>query len=575
MAAKAALAFNPDLKINSFHDNIKSPRFNVNYFQQFDLVLNALDNVDARRHVNRLCLAASVPLIDSGTTGYLGQVTPIIKGITACYECYPKPTQKVYPICTIRSTPDKPVHCIVWAKECFKLLFGPVTESMLFEDEAATGEKSAYMHLLSPLPPGNDGSLTLDSFVVYAEQLVKGLFREETQKRIDMEVYKTAKITPEPLSLEAIAGGIQKFREDYASLSVDAPVTKQSSLLARVDWDHQVWSPEESVYEFVVCLLEAMWQSQQRAEIGHLGFDKDDLWAMRFVTAASNLRSHIFHIPLLSFHNAKGIAGNIIPAIATTNAIIAAVQTNAAVRLLLELPKAVLFAPDATQPERKKELQGLIRRLAPHTYCLRIPTRRGHLLEPSDADDPQSSCYVCHTAQQTLQIDTKKTTLETLLTKVIKGRLGFNEPNILTDATILYEEGDDCDEDLKDNLPLLLVDCPAGGIRDQTLLTIEDFSQKLEVKLLVQHVEEEELAKEESTAVDLFRLGGQPIVQQNSEGTAAIAAENKPAGQESAVEEDDIVLIESIEGEKIGKRAIDQPSSLDEPSSKRKRVDEE
>ena len=30
-----------------------------------------------------------------------------------------------YPICTIRSTPDKPVHCIVWAKELFKLLFGP------------------------------------------------------------------------------------------------------------------------------------------------------------------------------------------------------------------------------------------------------------------------------------------------------------------------------------------------------------------------------------------------------------------------------------------------------------------
>ena len=29
----------------------------------------------ARRHVNRLCLAAGVPLVESGTAGFLGQVS--------------------------------------------------------------------------------------------------------------------------------------------------------------------------------------------------------------------------------------------------------------------------------------------------------------------------------------------------------------------------------------------------------------------------------------------------------------------------------------------------------------------
>lgn len=38
------------------------------------MVLNGLDNLDARRHVNRLRLAAGVPLVESGTTGFLGQV---------------------------------------------------------------------------------------------------------------------------------------------------------------------------------------------------------------------------------------------------------------------------------------------------------------------------------------------------------------------------------------------------------------------------------------------------------------------------------------------------------------------
>ena len=31
----------------------------------------------ARNHVNRMCLAADRPLIESGTAGYLGQVTVI------------------------------------------------------------------------------------------------------------------------------------------------------------------------------------------------------------------------------------------------------------------------------------------------------------------------------------------------------------------------------------------------------------------------------------------------------------------------------------------------------------------
>ena len=126
--------------------------FHVQFIQGFDLVLNALDNLTARRRVNRLCLAAHVPLIEAGTTGYLGQVNVIYQSAkndndnddnddddTACYECQSVETPKVYPICTIRSTPSRPVHTIVWAKEFYKLLLSPQPqESMLFEDVTIT-----------------------------------------------------------------------------------------------------------------------------------------------------------------------------------------------------------------------------------------------------------------------------------------------------------------------------------------------------------------------------------------------------------------------------------------------------
>ena len=143
VAGEAIKRFNPLVEVEAIHGNIKDSQFHVDWFRGFDAVINALDNVDARRHVNRMCLAADKPLIEAGTTGFLGQVFCIRKGETACYECFPKPQRVVYPICTIRSTPSQPVHCVVWAKELFKLLFGDASASMLFDDPAAEGEPSS------------------------------------------------------------------------------------------------------------------------------------------------------------------------------------------------------------------------------------------------------------------------------------------------------------------------------------------------------------------------------------------------------------------------------------------------
>lgn len=45
-----------------------------------------LSSPAARNHVNRMCLAADIPLIESGTAGYLGQVTVIKKVKRGCSE---------------------------------------------------------------------------------------------------------------------------------------------------------------------------------------------------------------------------------------------------------------------------------------------------------------------------------------------------------------------------------------------------------------------------------------------------------------------------------------------------------
>ncbi len=65
-----------------------------------------------------------------------------------------------------------------------------------------------------------------------------------------------------------------------------------------------------------------------------LSFDKDDDDALDFVTASSNLRSIVYHIDRKTRFEVKQMAGNIIPAIASTNAIISGMLVMQALHIL-------------------------------------------------------------------------------------------------------------------------------------------------------------------------------------------------------------------------------------------------
>ena len=106
-------------------------------------------------------------------------------------------------------------------------------------------------------------------------------------------------------------------------------------------------------------------------------------------------------------------------------------------------------------------------------------------------------------------------TLGDLVSRVVKGRLGCNEPTLMVGANCLYEEGEDADEDLLDNLPLRLENCPAGGITDGAVVVVDDYSQHLQLQLLVRHVPAAVLATMgEGPAADLFAVEGQAAFQQ-------------------------------------------------------------
>lgn len=507
VAREIALTFNPGARITAHHGNIKSSQFGIDYFQQFTLVLNALDNVDARKHVNRLCLATGTPLIESGTTGYLGQVSVIKKGETECYECTPKATQKQYPICTIRSTPEKMVHCIVWAKECYKLLFGKTEDSMLWEDPA-NEEKSAFMPLVTR---PDDMTFDAASIEKYATGIFRGLFEFEIKKKLEIKAYKTALKVPHPLVVEEIVGS--KMIQDISLKTAGATANGGDKV-----WnDRDVWSVAECTKRFAACIARLLGSEEARANLGSYEFDKDDATAMEFVTAAANLRAAVFSIAMESLYACKGIAGNIIPAIATTNAIVAGFQ-------VLEAFKVVAAAKPIAEACKV-------------TYCNRMWNVRGVLLESSHLQKPNPQCYACSQQIVELAIDTKQTHLRDLVDKVLKNKLGVNDPTVSIGANTIYEEGEDAEESLAVNLPKLLVDLPGGGINNDTTVSIEDFSQDFRCAIRVLHKDEEEFGEE---AIELFALGGDvKELERKKKAKEETKQGDEESKQEGSADEDD------------------------------------
>ncbi|RLN98749.1 hypothetical protein BBJ28_00017419 [Nothophytophthora sp. Chile5] len=533
VAKEIAMGFNPLAKITAHHGNIKNSEFGLDYFQQFALVLNALDNVDARKHVNRLCLATDTPLVESGTTGYLGQVSVIKKGETECYECTPKVTQKQYPICTIRSTPEKMVHCIVWAKECYKLLFGKMDESMLWEDPA-NEDKSAFMDLVTRSP-----DMTFDDpekLRAYGCNVFRGLFDLEIKKKLEMKVYKTATKRPHPLVLEDIVGS-----DIVQAISLNSAAVKKQKEDGKVWSDRDVWSVAECVTRFVSCIARVLASEQTRAHLGSYEFDKDDATAMEFVTAAANLRASVFSIPMESLYSCKGIAGNIIPAIATTNAIVAGFQVLEAFRIL-----------QAAKP---------VGEACKYTYCNRSWNARGVLLDPSALSKPNPQCYVCSKHIVELAVDTNRMLLRELVELVLKKKLGVNEPTISLGANTIYEEGEDAEPSLAVNLGKRLAALPGKGVQHDTMVSIEDFSQDFRCSIRVLHRDEDQFGED---ATELFALGGD-IAELAAElkEEEAKQAELKLAAASGAQDED---------ADDEGFEVVDVPTS---PLHKRSRAPED
>lgn len=145
VAAEAVAKMQNNFKVKALQNRV-SPHtedvFNDDFWQDLDLVVNALDNVNARLYVDSKCVYYGKPLLESGTLGPKCNTQVVIPNITENYGSSRDPPEKSAPMCTLHSFPHNINHCLVWSRSEFTGMF----EDMPNETNAFLDDPMAYCH---------------------------------------------------------------------------------------------------------------------------------------------------------------------------------------------------------------------------------------------------------------------------------------------------------------------------------------------------------------------------------------------------------------------------------------------
>lgn len=335
------------------------------------------------------------------------------------------------------------------------------------------------------------------------------LFETDITEQLSMEDKWKNRTPPITIKYNAIESEVNKLRKSDE---------KQQNPM-------RVWSVEENAASFMKTMSELV---RRKEECSELVFDKDDNLAMEFVSSAANLRMQCYHIGTKSPFDNKGIAGNIIHAIATTNAITAGCMVVQAVHILkrnhnLNMKSVQQNGDEMESKSAENTENGINTKSVENTQITEdkeaavraLPTRvcwvnsKGRRwLYPQMMETPNPKCFICQKSVVHLTLNPKLFDYGNFVKRILQKHLGFKQPDIAiefvdpTDASgtkrgsNLLEsvtEGDD-EEERKEKMELVNkpLDDPRIKIYDQSTLSIDDFSQDVQVNLVVHYMDLDE-----------------------------------------------------------------------------------
>ncbi|GMF34123.1 unnamed protein product [Phytophthora lilii] len=359
VAARAIKEMNPDVNVHAYVSRVgaeSEDQFNDDFFESLSGVCTALDNVEARLYMDQRCLFYGLPMFESGTLGTKGNTQVVVPHKTENYGASRDPPEKSIPICTLKNFPNAIEHTLQWARDWFegeffqapsdvnRYLEGPAFMKELNEQQNTKVE--TLERLKSSLV--DDRPMSFEDCISWARFKFEDLFSNQIKQLLYNFPLDQRPPTPvtfdpqDPLHLDFIVSVANSRAKNYglkghtdrdafaqvlAGIHVPEFAPKKGVKIAASDAELKEGGAapglEDADAQCEYILKELPKPSTLAGyRMDPIEFDKDDDSHMEVIVSVSNLRARSYKIPEEDMHKSRFIAGKIIPAIATTTALV-------------------------------------------------------------------------------------------------------------------------------------------------------------------------------------------------------------------------------------------------------------